>query len=580
MPLRDMPIQRKVKLLLLLTSGVVLLLTGAAFLAYELSAFRQTTLQQLSTLGEVIAANSTAALAFDNQKDAEEILAALRVEAHVTAAALYDKEGRLFTKYPANLPTDAFPRTPEPDGYRFEDSHLAGFQPVVQRDSKRLGTLYLKSDLEAMNERFQRYAGITALLLTALLLVAYVLSAALQGQISRPIMDLVGTVRDISERRDYSVRATKSSQDELGQLTEAFNDMLGQIEQRDRAVRESEERKSAILNTALDCIITIDHEGRILEFNPAAEQTFGFARADVIGQRLVELLIPPAFRDQHNRGFERYLRTGEAKVLNRRLELPALRRDGTEFPAELAIVRVGTVSPPIFTAFVRDITARKRAEEQVHASLREKEVMLKEIHHRVKNNLQIVSSLLRLQARGLKNPETVAAFEESGSRVQSMALVHEKLYQSSSLSELDFAAYAESLTTSLLRSYGTDPGRIRLRLAMEHVNFDINHAIPCALILNELVSNALKYAFPGGRSGEIWLRMARTPDGRISMSVADNGIGLPPEMDPLKAESLGLRLVCTLVNQLRTNLEVNRAEGTTYAFTFSTAKPESHQLMS
>ncbi len=578
MPLRDMPIQRKVKLLLLLTSGAVLLLTGAAFLAYEVSAFRQTTLQQLSTLGEVIAANSTAALAFDNQKDAEEILAALRAEAHVVAAGLYDKEGRLFSKYPANLPANAFPRAPEPDGYRFEDAHLAGFQPVVQRDSKRLGTLYLKSDLEAMDERFRRYAGIAALVLTASLLVAYVLSAALQGQISQPIMDLVGTARAISERRDYSVRATKSGQDELGQLTEAFNHMLGQIEQRDRAVRESEERKSAILNTALDCIITIDHEGRILEFNPAAEQTFGFTRAEAVGQRLAELIIPPAFRDQHNRGFERYLRTGEAKVLNRRLELPALRRNGTEFPLELAIVRVGAVSPPIFTAFLRDITARKQAEEQVHASLREKEVMLKEIHHRVKNNLQIVSSLLRLQARGLKNPETVSAFEESGSRVQSMALVHEKLYQSSSLSELDFAAYAESLTVSLLRSYGTDPARIRLRLAMEQVHLDINHAIPCALILNELVSNALKYAFPNGRQGEIWLRMRRDPDGRISLAVGDNGIGLPPGLDPHKAETLGLQLVSTLVNQLRTNLEVTRAEGTTYAFTFSTAKPESHQL--
>jgi len=214
------------------------------------------------------------------------------------------------------------------------------------------------------------------------------------------------------------------------------------------------------------------------------------------------------------------------------------------------------------------ITERQRAEELVRASLREKEVMLKEIHHRVKNNLQVVSSLLRLQARNLKNPDTLAAFEESCIRVQSMALVHEKLYQSSNLSELDFAAYARSLVDSLLTSFGTDPSRIQLRFDLDDVRLDINQAIPCALILNELVSNALKYAFPDGRGGEIRVRLRADAEGRVRLGVGDNGVGLPADLDVATTESLGLQLVNTLVRQLRGQLEISRAAGTRYTLVF------------
>ena len=227
---------------------------------------------------------------------------------------------------------------------------------------------------------------------------------------------------------------------------------------------------------------------------------------------------------------------------------------------------------------VQDITERKRAEELIRASLREKDVLLQEIHHRVKNNLQIISSLLRLQSRSLKSPETLAAFEESCTRVQAMALVHEMLYESSSFSALDFAAYVQSLTDSLLRAYGTDPAVIQLRLDMAKVHLDINQAIPCALILNELVSNSLKYAFPDGRHGEIRLRLYCDPDGTTHMVVGDNGVGLPARVNPDKTESLGLQLVNTLVRQLRGTLEVRRTDGIEYAITFIAAKNDNQEV--
>ena len=235
MALRDKPIRQQLMAILLLTSGVVLVLTCAAFLAYEFVTFRQTTLKNLSTLGAIIAANSTASLAFLNEGDAREILSALRAEPHVVAAALYDKDGKLFARYPADLPVAAFPAAPDRDGYRFEHSHLVGFAPVAQASNPRLGTLYLQSDLTAVYGTLRLAGAIAALVMAVSLLVAYLLSATLQGTISRPILALAETAKSVSDRSDYSVRAPKLGGDELGLLTDAFNQMLSRIEDQDRA---------------------------------------------------------------------------------------------------------------------------------------------------------------------------------------------------------------------------------------------------------------------------------------------------------------------------------------------------------
>lgn len=242
MSLKDTPIRRKLMMMILLTSGAVLLLTCAAFIAYELLSFRQTMVRNVSTLGAVIAANSTASLAFENRDDATEVLAALKAERHIIAASLYDTNGKLFAKYPASLAVDAFLIAPEQDGYRFEDSHLVGVQPVVQGSNKRLGTLYLQSDLVAVYERLRLYSGIAASVLAVSFLVAYLLSRVMQQQISQPILALAETAKAVSDRRDYSVRAERLGKDELGLLTDAFNQMLTQIHAQDQALRESEAR--------------------------------------------------------------------------------------------------------------------------------------------------------------------------------------------------------------------------------------------------------------------------------------------------------------------------------------------------
>ena len=243
MRFRNLPIQRKLMAIILGPSAVVLVLTCTAFLGYELVTFRQSSVRQLSTLGEIIATNSTAVLAFDNADDATEIMGALKAERHIVAAALYDKRGRLFAHYPANGADTLFPVAPQADGYRFTDGYLVGFSPVIQvKGSQRLGTLYLRSDLEAMYERLRLYGGIAVAIITILSLVAYTLSRKLQQQISRPVIALAEIARAVSERRDYSVRAGgKVGADELGLLTDAFNHMLEEIQKQNLALQRSHE---------------------------------------------------------------------------------------------------------------------------------------------------------------------------------------------------------------------------------------------------------------------------------------------------------------------------------------------------
>lgn len=233
---RDIPIQRKLMRAILITSGSVLLLTCLAYFTYDFFTFRQTTVRQLSVIGKIIAANSTAALAFDSRDDAFEILTSLKAQPHIVAAGIYDKNGDLFSYYPQDLPRTAFPPTVKEEGYHFEDSYLVGIQPIKQLDG-RLGTLYLKSDLGAMMTQLKLY-GIIALLVTVVsVLLAYMLSKRMQRTIAKPILSLVNTAKAISEKQDYSVRATRFGNDELGLLTDAFNHMLTEIVARNRKIQ-------------------------------------------------------------------------------------------------------------------------------------------------------------------------------------------------------------------------------------------------------------------------------------------------------------------------------------------------------
>lgn len=218
-----------------------------------------------------------------------------------------------------------------------------------------------------------------------------------------------------------------------------------------------------------------------------------------------------------------------------------------------------------------DITEKKKAEKEIVESLKEKEVLLKEIHHRVKNNLQVISSILNLQSSFVKDKKTLEILEESRNRIRSMAIIHENLYQTTNFSSIDFSSYLQNLCSNLIASYHLYSGAVQLRTDLQNVELVLDQAIPCGLLVNELITNSLKYAFPEGRSGEITIRLTEKA-GRINLHIGDNGIGLPADLDILNSDTLGLQLVSTLVEQLEGEIQVDNSEGIKYLITFDKAK--------
>lgn len=216
----------------------------------------------------------------------------------------------------------------------------------------------------------------------------------------------------------------------------------------------------------------------------------------------------------------------------------------------------------------QDITERKLAEAQLKASLQEKELLLKEVHHRVKNNLQIISSLFSLQSQYIDNPEVLSLLMESKNRIRAMALIHEKLYQSWTFAKIDFTSYIQTLTRNLFASYNISSNRISLGLEVSDVSLTLDDAIPCGLLINELVSNALKHAFPNQQSGEISLQLSLNSDENCVLTVKDNGVGLPQDFSLEQTNSLGMLLVKALSLQLRGHLEIQNNNGAVFKVTF------------
>jgi PAS domain S-box-containing protein len=321
--------------------------------------------------------------------------------------------------------------------------------------------------------------------------------------------------------------------------------------------RRVAERRLRLLAHALtstrDAISITDMDNRMLFVNDAFVHTYGFPEEDLLGNdmNLVRSFsTPPSIDDEIRKTTLRGGWYGE--ILNRRA-------DGTEFPVELwtSVVRNDEGDPVAMVGVARDITERKQTEEHLRSSLKEKEVLLREIHHRVKNNLQVITSLLSLQAEYLTDEVMTRIMRESQHRVRSMALVHEKIYQSHNLAEVDFGDYTRELVSQLFRSYGAKQDSIRMNLRADSVSLGVDRAIPCGIILNELVTNSLKYAFPGGRTGNIDIELKSIAAGLIRLIVRDDGVGFPKDFDMQKSNSLGLTLVHMLVDQVRGELTVS-----------------------
>jgi len=337
------------------------------------------------------------------------------------------------------------------------------------------------------------------------------------------------------------------------------------------ALRESENRYRSTFDLAGSGIAHVSLEGSFTRVNQRFCDILGYPGDELLELRFQDITHP----DDLEADLANVRRVLDGEIDNFASEKRYLRKDGAIVWTSLTVSLVSEESgePSYFIAVIEDTTERKKTEEAVQTSLAEKEVLLREIHHRVKNNMQVISSLLNLQAKGIEDERLGKMFMESQSRVRAMALIHEILYQSGQLARIDLGEYVSKLATSLVRMYGTEPERVDLSVGAENVTLGIDDTVPCGLVINELLSNSLKYAFRDGRTGKIRIEATPVNNEKIKLVVRDDGVGIPAELDIRNTDTMGMRLVIGLVeSQLGGNVTLDRSEGTCFTVTFTPTK--------
>ena len=375
--------------------------------------------------------------------------------------------------------------------------------------------------------------------------------------IATPLLDREGnavgaieTIRDIS-----GLKKTEAALRDLNATLEQ------RVRERTNELENARNYARSLIEADIDPLVLIGTDGRIRDVNRACEIITGREREALVGTTFLEYIEN---KEQARSGFDEAIHTGHAT--NNRYAV--LHRDGHLTPvlASSAVYRGSDGSANGLIVALHDITRILEDEEKINAQLKEKEVLLREVHHRVKNNLQIIISLMHLQEKLMHEPAVLEALRDTQNRVHAIALVHERLHLSADLGRIDIGDYLQHLAKTLFTTYQADPSRVRLIFEMDEVVVDIDTAAPLGLIFNELISNMLKYAFPAGRKGECRISVHRD-DRSLRVGICDNGIGLPPGFDWQNTPSLGLRLVHILTDQVKGTLTLDRTGGTCFTLT-------------
>ncbi|MDP1826966.1 MAG: PAS domain S-box protein [Archangium sp.] len=325
--------------------------------------------------------------------------------------------------------------------------------------------------------------------------------------------------------------------------------------------KRADEQFRLAIEAAPNGMMLVNEEGTIVLVNQQIEQLFGYTRDELIG-RSVDELLPARFRHGHDGSRRSFFAQPRARPMGAGRELFGLRKDGREVPVEIGLSPLQTARGVLVLSSIVDITERRHARELLQASLTETETLLKELHHRAKNNLQLIASLLDL-ASAAPGPDVL---RECRDRINSIALVHEKLYQSGTFAKIELSDYLRTLSEQVTFAWTRPEGApIDVRIEAEDIFLPLDRAIPCGLVINELLTNAFKHAFPGARGGTVWVRAVRE-GARLHLSVEDDGVGMAQGVG--RAGHIGLELVHALARQLRGELHFGGGRGTHVSLRF------------
>ena len=415
-------------------------------------------------------------------------------------------------------------------------------------------------ELEAKIPRnIYRQGKITAAyMLFTLLVVATVFGGAvvslLENNIILKLNSLNSKIEYIGRNKAFSSRIEEdASNDEITHISASINHMLEALDNSHEEIAKRDETIKAIIQAIPDMMFQIKRDGTICNYKLSMENCL-YESPDSALDIKIDDVLPVNVAKEELKVIEKALETKQMQTMRYQLPVKGELRD---FQA-----RIVASGDDEVMSVVTDITEMKQAED-----LHKKDILLKEIHHRVKNNLQVMSSLLNLQSRKFKDPDVIEAFKESQHRARSMAIAHERLYHSQSLEDINFKIYIQSLVEYLVSSYGFSGENIKININIEDISLGVDTSVPLGLIINEIVSNTLKHAF-NDDSGEIDIKMHQSGEDTYILNIADNGIGFPEELDFRSADSLGLQLVNSLVDQIEGHLELKRNKGTEFEISF------------
>lgn len=443
------------------------------------------------------------------------------------------------------------------------DSIVTGYS--ILRDDK--GAAVFNLEIQMPRIIYNQFNNILTYYIIYFLLFGFILTVILLLYFDRVILSrlfkVMTSLSKIAENSDISKRVPVNGNDEISRLSNSINDTLESLEYSQREIQKSRVKyKKLFMNTGT-ATLTIDKEGLIKLVNAEFEKLSGYSKVELENNKN----WMDFFKDGDLEKIQYYNNFSKIEEDNipRNYEVKFNDRHGDVKNLYLTVSLIPGSNRGLISCL--DITKRKKSEKQIKASLKEKELLIREIHHRVKNNMQIIISLLSLQSTYLEDNNIKEVFKECESRVRTMGMIHESLYQSKDLSNINMSYYINSLVSELFMTYGIH-NRIHYKVNVDNISLGIDTAIPCGLLINELVTNSLKHAFPNDARGMLSIEFHEIDEDFI-LKISDDGIGLPENMDFKNTSTLGLNLVNTLTKQLEGTIKLGRGNKTEFIIRFA-----------